>query len=181
MSGSVFLAVIIAWMAWGGASLMVSTPLSLFIGAAVGLLVIGVFRDTLAINGLMALLEPIGIILPLLILRQAAGALGWDWPAFSNLELLVFLILYVAFLASAFGVVPVEAYRLGYAPGPVAIMVVVLCLYGFLTGNWFVPLAAVAAQAMWVAGAGSSNWFDHILHVALVPVIVVVMVTRMVG
>jgi hypothetical protein len=181
MSTTVFLALIIAWVMWGVASLVLSGPLSLMIGAALGFLIVFAFRESFPVMGLMALLEPIGIILPLLILRQASGALGWDWPAFSTEELLIFLLFYVAFLATAFGVIPLEAYRIGYAPGPVAVMVLALCLYGFLSGNWFVPLTAVAAQAMWVAGAGSSNWFDHILHVALVPVVVVVLITRLVS
>ncbi|WP_371227791.1 hypothetical protein [Roseovarius sp. 2305UL8-3] len=178
---SLFLAILIGWVAWGGAALVVAAPLSILIGGAVGALVILLLRDTLVVNGAMALLEPIGVILPLLVLRQVAIALDWPMPTFNSLELFAFLVVYVGFLAASMGVFPVDPYRLGYAPWPVAIMVLILCLYGLLTGNWFVPLAAVAAQFLWVMGQGSSNWFDHMLHATLVPVVVVVLLLRLVG
>ena len=178
---SVFLAILLGWIAWGVASLVVSAPVSIVIGAAAGTLVMVFLRDTIVISGAMALLEPVGVILPLLILRQAAGATGWPLPTFSSLELFIFLVLYVWFLAASMGVFPVDPYRLGYAPIHVAVMVLMLCLYGLLTGNWFVPFAAVMAQLLWVMGHGSSNWFDHILHATLVPVVAVVLLLRLMG
>lgn len=181
MTASVFLGIILAWILWGVASFFVSAPLSLIIAAIAGAAVLIFLRDSIVVSGLMALLEPIGIILPLLIFRQVAGTLGWELPAFSTLELVLFLFAYVVFLATAFGIIPVDAYRWGYAPMPVAAIVLLLCLYGFLSGNWFVPLAAVLAQGLWVAGVGSSNYFDHILHVALVPAVIVVLILRLVS
>lgn len=184
MSGPVarvFLAVVLGWVAWGAAALVLPGPLSLAIGGAAGGLAVALARGTLVIGGLMALLEPLGVVLPLLVLRQAAGALGWPVPAFSSGELLGFLALHVAFLAASMGVLPADPYRLGYAPWPVACMVLLLCAYGLITGNWFVPLVAVAGQALWVAGAGSSNWFDHVLHAALVPVVAAVLILRVLG
>lgn len=178
---SVFLAVLLGWIAWGVASLAMSAPLSLGTGAAVGVLSVALFRNTMALNGLVAVLEPIGVILPLLVLRQAAGHLGWQIPAFSSPELAAFLVFYILFLAAAMGALPVDPYRLGYAPVPVAVIVLVLCAYGALTGNWFIPVAAVAGQALWVAGWGSSNYFDHTLHATLVPVVAVVLIGRLVG
>ena len=83
------------------------------------------------------------------------------------------------FLASAMGVLPVDLYRLGYAPGPVAAMVLAVCGYGLWSGALFLPLVAVAGQALWVAGRGSSNWFDHVLHALLLPVAGVVLILHM--
>jgi len=40
-------------------------------------------------------------------------------------------------------------------------------------------LVAVAGQALWVAGRGSSNWFDHVLHALLLPVAGVVLILHM--
>ena len=101
-------------------------------------------------------------------------------PAFATWELLAFVVLYTAFLATVFGVIPMEVYRLGYAPMPVAVMVLAVCVHALATGNWFLALVAVTGQAAWVLGWGSSNWFDHMLHAALWPVAVVVLAGRLV-
>ncbi|HAW47089.1 MAG TPA: hypothetical protein DCX34_07595, partial [Roseovarius sp.] len=69
-------------------------------------------------------------------------------------------------------------YRLGYAPRPVAAMVLIVCAYGLVAGSLFLPLVAVTGQALWVARLGSSNWFDHVLHAMLMPVAVVVLLMQ---
>lgn len=175
------LAVLLGWIAWGVASLILGLPVSAIIGALAGALTVIFLRDTLVVRGLVALLDPVGIVLPLLILRQVAGALGLPVMPFGTGELLFFLALYIPFLACALGVWPVDPYRVGYMPAPVAGIVLVVCLYGLLVGNWFIPLIAVAGQALWVARLGSSNYFDHVLHVALIPVVCVVLILRMAG
>jgi len=117
--------------------------------------------------------------LPFIILRQMAAHLGAPVQPFGGMELLVFLALYTGFLATAAGAIPVDFYRLGYAPIPVAGIVLALCAYGFLQGVIFVPLLAVTGQAMWVMGWGSSNYFDHVLHPVLVPAVVLVLALRL--
>lgn len=176
---SVSLAVLLGWTVFALSGIVLPTLLAAYVGTIVGLALVLIFRTTIGLNGLVAVLEPIGIILPLLALRHVAGSLGLSVGTFSAVELLAFLILYVAFLATAFGVIPLEPYRLGYAPVPVAVMVLALCAYGALTGNIFVPLVAVLGQFLWIMGWGSSNWFDHVLHVMLVPVVLVVLVGRL--
>jgi hypothetical protein len=61
---------------------------------------------------------------------------------------------------------------------PVAVMVLAVCAYGLWSGTLFLPLVAVLGQALWVAGLGSSNWFDHVLHAGLVPVAGVVLILQ---
>lgn len=178
---TIFLPVILAGLAWGVASLVLSAPLSLIIGIAAGAAATLKARDHIVVNGLVALIEPIGVILPLLILRQALMVLGMPLPSFAALELIMFLGLYVWFLVASTGLLPIDPYQLGYEPLPVAIIVLVLCFLALFSGNWFIPFAAVVAQALWAKGYGSSNWFDHILHVSLVPVALVVLLSRMIG
>ena len=136
-------------------------------------------RDTLPVNGLVALLAPFGVMLPALALRHMAVAQGLSIPGFSTGEIAVFLLVYIAFLCTAFGVIPVDLYRYGYAPWPVATMVLAVCAYALLTGNWFLAGVAVTGQLAWVMGWGSSNWFDMMLHVLLVPVAAVTLITRL--
>ncbi len=184
MSGvlaNIALGIVLAWVVFALAGWVVTPGLAVGLGVVVALAMVGLARDTLVPGGLVALLAPFGVMLPALALRHMGGSLGLPVVAFGTVEMIVFLGLYVAFLAASMGVLPVDPYRLGYAPVPVGVMVLVLCLYGALTGNPFLPLVAVLGQVAWVMGWGSSNWFDFVLHVVMVPVAVIVLVQRALG
>ena len=174
------LAVVLAWAVFALAGWVVAAPVSVWLGGAAGALAVLVLRDTVPLRGMVALLAPFGVMLPALALRHMAAKLGVPVVPFGTVEVLVFLLAYLLLLASAMGALPVDLYRLGYAPLPVGLMVLAVCGYGFATGNWFVPLVAVLGQALWVAGWGSSNWFDHVTHVLLVPAAAIVLLLRLV-
>ena len=176
---ALWLASLLGWLAFTLLGIGVQAQLAVPIGLALGLGCALFLRDTLPLRGIVALLGPVGAVLPLIILRQMAAHLGVPVQPFGSVELLVFLALYLAFLASAAGAIPVDVYRLGYAPIPVAGIVLALCAYGFGQGSVFIPLLAVTGQAMWVMGWGSSNYFDHVLHPALVPAVAVVLLLRL--
>ncbi len=171
------LAVVLGWAGFALAGLWAGPLGASAAGAAVAALVLA-RRGGLVVSGAMALLSPVGVMLPALALRHMAAAWGLPVAPFATAELLIFLAAYGLFLASAMGLVPVDLYRLGYAPVPVAAMVLAVCGYGLWSGALFLPLVAVAGQALWVAGLGSSNWFDHVLHAMLVPVVVVALIAR---
>jgi len=175
------LGIVLAWVIFALAGWIVAPWLAVGLGAVVALAVVVFARETLVPGGLVALLAPFGVMLPALALRHMGGSLGLPVVPFGTLEVAVFLGLYVGFLAASMGVFPVDPYRLGYAPIPVGVMVLVICLYGAWTGNPFLPLVAVLGQLAWVMGWGSSNWFDYVLHVMMVPVAVVVLVQRALG
>jgi hypothetical protein len=184
MSGvlaNIALTVVLAWVVFALAGWIVAPWAAVSLGAIVALAVVGLARDTWVPGGLVALLAPFGVMLPALALRHMGGSLGLPVVPFGTLEIIVFLGLYLAFLAASMGVVPVDPYRLGYAPVPVGAMVLAVCLYGALSGNLFLPLVAVLGQVAWVMGWGSSNWFDDVLHAVMVPVAVVVLVQRALG
>ncbi|WP_138933090.1 hypothetical protein [Roseovarius arcticus] len=176
---ALWLASLLGWLAFLILGIGVQAQMAVPIGLALGLGCAVLLRDTLPLRGIVALFGPVGAVLPLIILRQMAAQLGVPVQPFGSVELLVFLALYLAFLASAAGAIPVDIYRLGYAPIPVAGIVLALCAYGFAQGSVFVPLLAVTGQAMWVMGWGSSNYFDHVLHPILVPAVAAVLVLRL--
>lgn len=176
---ALWLASLLGWLAYLLLGIGLQAQLAVPLGLAAGLGCALLLRDTLPLRGLVAVLGPVGVALPLTILRQMVADIGVPVQPFGSLELLVFLVLYVGFLASAAGALPVDIYRLGYAPIPVAVFVLALCAYGLGQGMVFVPLLAVTGQAMWVLGWGSSNYFDHVLHPALVPAAAVVLVLRL--
>ncbi|WP_297770644.1 hypothetical protein [uncultured Roseovarius sp.] len=166
------LAVIAGWAGFAMAGLVVEPGTALATGGVLAVFTL-VFCRSRFVRGAMALLSPVGLGLPALALRDVAGDLGLPIRAFHMMELVVFLVAYLAFLASAAGVLRIDLYRLGYAPVPVGGMVLAVCAYGILSGGLFLPVLAVLAQATWLAGWGSSNWFDHLLHAMLVPVLLV--------
>lgn len=172
-------AIVLGWIAYALTGLFASFPVALIAGGMIGAACVIFLRDTVAIRGFIAVLGPVGIVLPLLALRHVAAGAGLPVAPFGTVELLVFVLAYAGFLATSMGVIPVDLYRLGYAPVPVAVMVLALCAYGALSGNAFIPLVAVLGQALWVMGWGSSNWFDHVTHTILVPVIFVVLLLRL--
>ncbi|WP_397542782.1 hypothetical protein [Roseovarius salis] len=179
LGASAGLAIVLGWVIFALAGWALSPVPAVVLGGVAGAALVAAFRDSVAIGGMMALLAPFGVMLPALALRHAAVKLGVAMPPFATWELLVFVGLYTAFLATAFGVIPLEVYRLGYAPLPVTLMALAVCAYALATGNWFVAVVAVTGQAAWTFGWGSSNWFDHVLHAALWPVAVVALVTRL--
>ncbi len=179
LGASLALAIVVGWVVFALSGWAVSAPLATGFGLVIGLGVAFGLQGSMAVGGAVALLAPFGVMLPALVLRHVAMKLGVPMVPFSSVELLVFLAAYLVFLMTAFGVVPVDLYRFGYAPWPVAAMVLAVCAYGAVTGNWMLPLVAVLGQVFWVLGWGSSNWFDYVLHVLLVPVTVIVLVGRL--
>ncbi len=171
-------AIVLGWTGFALSGLVIQPPAALLLGALVAVAAF-VARDTVAIRGFVAIMGPIGIVLPVLALRHAAAGAGLAVTPFGTVELLVFLLGYIAFLACAMGYLPADLYRLGYAPLPVGAMVLAICAYGALSGHFTLPLIAVLGQALWVAGWGSSNWFDHVTHALLVPVVATVLVLRL--
>lgn len=172
--------IVMGWVVFVLSGVLLSPPWAALLAVAGAGLAGLALRDSLPVNGAVAVLAPFGVMLPALALRHVAVSTGMEVPGFSAVEIAVFLVGYVAFLCCAFGVIPVDVYRLGYAPWPVAVMVLVVCAYALVTGNWFLALVAVLGQLAWVMGWGSSNWFDMVLHVLLVPVAAVVLVLRLV-
>ncbi|MEM6588565.1 MAG: hypothetical protein AAF641_08975 [Pseudomonadota bacterium] len=178
VGNSLALAVLVAWVVQGVALVALAPLAATVLGAAAGAAAVALLRSVV-IGGAVALLSPFGVMLPSLALGGGLARLGVDLPGFSAWELVVFLVGYTVFLCSAFGLVRGELYRLGYAPVPVAGMVLAACLYAALSGNWVLALIAVVSQLFWVMRWGSSNWFDYVLHVLLWPVVMISLLARL--
>jgi len=175
---TIWLGLLLAWILWGLAGLILPGPAAIAVGALSSAVAVWAFRDTLVLRGVVAVLGSFRVVLAFLVLRHMATGLGIEVMPFGTVELVVFVLAYGAFLATATGTLPADIYRLGYAPLPVGVMVLAVCGYGMVQGSPFVPLVAVAGQAFWAFRLGSSNWFDHVLHAGLVPVAGVVLILR---
>ncbi|MEO0567177.1 MAG: hypothetical protein AAF066_05555 [Pseudomonadota bacterium] len=155
---------------------VIATPMSVVYAAAC----VWLLRNNIALTGAIAVLTPLGVMMPALALRHMLVGLGFDIPGFLGIEVAVFLIAYTAFLCAAFGLIPIDLYRLGYDPRSVAVFAFCLCLYAFFMGNWFLAFVVVSGQFVWMMRWGSSNWFDQMTHVLLWPVALVVLITRLI-
>ncbi|MEO0371598.1 MAG: hypothetical protein AAF231_09110 [Pseudomonadota bacterium] len=178
VGSSLALALLVAWVVQGMALVALAPLAATGLGAAAGAAAVTLSRSVV-VGGAVALLSPFGVMLPSLALGGLLARLGVDLPGFSAWELVVFLAGYTVFLCSAFGVLRVDLYRWGYAPVPVAGMVLAVCLYATLTGNWVLALLAVVSQVFWVMRWGSSNWFDYVLHVLLWPAVLVALLASL--
>lgn len=178
---NIFMAVLYAWAVGGIASLALPLPAALGLGAATGVALGAIWPRNPLSRGLVALLDPVGVVLPLLALRQMAGWAGMDIRPFHGIELLLFLAAYLLFLIAATGKIRFDPYRLGYAPLPAGAVALALCAMGAVQGSLFLPLLALLAQTLWVLRLGSSNYFDHIVHAVLVPVVLIDLLGRILG
>lgn len=48
----------------------------------------------------------------------------------------------------------------------------VFVFFWALRGHTVIAIAAILGQILWIADLGSSNFFDHVSHVLLIPVII---------
>lgn len=172
------LGILVTWAVYAVSGM--ASPWLILVGVGVALAWVLGAQNTVTVQAVIAVLAPFGVMLPALALRHMAGHLGLPVMPFATWELILFAVLYTGFLASAMAVLPVDVYRLGYAPLPVAGMVLAVCAYGALTGNWVLPLVAVLGQLGWIMGWGSSNWFDYMLHFLMLPLVLVVLIGRLV-
>ena len=121
----------------------------------------------------VAVLAPFGVLLPALALRSIARSLGVRIKPFHWAELLGFAGLYGAFLAASGGVIPLDVYAFGYTPVGAAGVALAFCLWGLIRNSLFLPVAALISTVIWVFDLGSSNAFDNLTHVALLPLAII--------
>lgn len=180
MGASIAYAICAGWIGFALADFFVSAPLAALIGVALGLILAWPLRGSLVSMGAVAIFAPFGVTLPTLAIADMAAASGLEVPGFSNIELVFFLFVYLLFLAASFGLISIDIYRLGYHARAVGLMTLALCLYAGVSGNWVLALVAVGGQAIWAFGWSSSNWFDTVLHVVLVPVTAITLIIRVI-
>jgi len=116
---TIWLGLLLAWILWGLAGLILPGPAAIAAGALSSAVAVWAFRDTLVLRGVVAVLGSFRVVLAFLVLRHMATGLGIEVMPFGTVELVVFVLAYGAFLATATGTLPADIYRLGYAPLPV--------------------------------------------------------------
>ena len=149
-------------------------------GIAAGLIVAAafVFLGGQASAVTMAVLAPLGAVLPALALRDMAAGAGHPSPRLPSVDLAVVGALHAVFLAAAMGAVRFDPYRFGYDPAWGSVFA--LCCIAYLAWRRQAVLAAavLVGQALWIGDVGPSNMADHALHMLLVPIVLIVLLGR---
>ena len=122
----------------------------------------------------IAVLAPFGTMLPVLCLSGSARRAGWiDPPALRWWELLVAAGLMLLVVLGAGGVIPIHPYGWFYGGAGPAALAVLLGIYALWRGYHAILIAVVLAQVMWLTDSGSSNLYDHLAHLLLIPAAIV--------
>ncbi len=126
----------------------------------------------------IAVLAPFGVILPAMALQNMARGFGLNVKEFRTIELVIFVILYLVFLCASLGVFTFDPYRFGYIPLNSHIIAIIGVLYALCRQYYPLAVAILLGQVLWFFDIGSSNFFDHISHALLVPIILVCLFKR---
>lgn len=155
-------------------------PVRLAAGVAVGVGFVPFFLfPTFAFYSIfIAVFTPFGLLLPMVAVQGILRVLGYRVTRVATLDLLAILGLYTAFILASVGVFEWDPYRYGYLPASGGAVAVMLCLYGLLRQHIWISAVAVAGQVLWAFDFGSSNYFDHISHVLLIPIIAICLLRR---
>lgn len=170
--------VLASWCLFRLLQLVLPKVPALVVAVTVGLVPFILLPELLFHSMTIAIFAPFGLILPMVAVQGFFRDFGYTVKRFATVDLGVVLILYLFFVSASVGVVAWDPYRYGYDPvwgGAVAFL---LCLYGVLRGHPGVSLVALLGQFLWINDIASSNFFDHVSHVLLIPVIVVCLIRR---
>jgi len=130
----------------------------------------------------VALLDPLGLLLPLLALRNIADLLTTiAWPRITLYELLAWLVAGVVFIASALGVFAFDLYAVGYNDPAVVIIATTTSLYFAWRKQGLFLAISVLGYILWSFDFGSSNYFDYVFHALMVPVLAIQLMYRLIG
>lgn len=169
--------IILFWVFFRGLYPFVSLKGAVFTSASI-LGVLSIFGSSFMFL-MIAIFAPLGALLPALALQNIARKFNLYKPvAYPVYELILVLIIYVAFLSASIGVFSFDPYRYGYNPTLGSIIAFVTCCYALWRGYIFIAGALILGQIAWALGVSSSNYFDHITHVMLVPVILTTLIKK---
>lgn len=175
---TIWLALMLGWIFYKVLALLIPRPKAAIAGLIIGMLLATIGRQFPPATALTALLDPVALIIPVLLAEGLLRPFGYRRSAFPKWEILLFLALWIGFITLSTGVGPFDPYRLGYQPLGAGGITAAFIIYGVIRKNLFLPLLALAAQIMWAAGIGSSNYFDHIQHFLLLPVLLIALLPR---
>ena len=117
----------------------------------------------------MSVMQPFGVMLPALCLAGIARGSGLRVTRIARVDLAVLALAMTFVLMGAAGVLPLSPYGWFYGGFGPALLAGVLGGWALLRGHFVIAGAVVAAQILWIADIGSSNFYDQVSHFFLLP------------
>lgn len=161
-------AILLGWCASRLLMLALPDRRAVWVGYGGAGMIILFAHHTMPLGFFVALFAPFGVLLPALALQNSARVFGFNASRYRRRDIIVFLAIYLAFLAASAGVVDWHPYSYGYDAFGAAVVALVLAVFALWRGYVVVLAVVVTAQILWLAGIGSSNFFDQISHVLLI-------------
>ncbi len=168
---SFVITIMLGWVAFQILKIALPYKQSLITGLLVGLAFATIGRTSLPVTFLVATFFPVAFTIPAIVIRDFMNKAGISCPPIKRWEIGLFLIIYSAFLAASMGAIAFDPYRFGYDPVWAGLVAMLLVAYTAWRKNPFPAIIAVTGQALWLAGIGSSNYFDQIGHFLLLPIL----------
>lgn len=120
---------------------------------------------------MVSLLSPLPVLIPVYALGLLAGPFGFRpgwWP---RADLAVALVALLTLILSAIGHIGFDIYRYGYEAWPVAIIAAGMAALALWRNHMLLLVGIVLGQILWMLEIGSTNFFDHVSHILLIPLL----------
>jgi len=170
--------VLVSWCLYRLLHLVLPKLPAVAVSVVAGFVPFIIFPELLFYSMIIAIFAPFGLLLPMAAVQGFFRDFGYPVNRFATVDLVIVLILYLIFVSASVGVVTWDPYRYGYDPVWGGFVALILCLYGMLREHLGIVIIALAGQFLWMLGIGSSNFFDHVSHVLIIPVILVCLFQR---
>ncbi len=172
---------LVAWLVlvfWIGFRLTAPfTTQAVSLAVSLGLVVICVMVPVVS-HLMVAVLAPIGFLLPALAIRDVLGRTALKVAPFSVVDVVLIMCAMTWYIAASIGVFAFDPYRLGYTAVAPGVLAACCLVWALLRGHFIVAIAVIASQAAWGFGWSGPNFFDNLLHALIVPICFVWIVKR---
>ena len=158
---------LITWLVYRTVRGFVSGPTALALGGGLAALLLVFGQPPMSM--LVAVLAPMGFMIPALIGRDIAAGFGAPVTPLGVWDVGLALVVCTALTLATLGFLHVDLYRLGYLPFSGSLIALLAIAYCLFRRHFWLAAVLLAGQAVWVADIGSTNLFDYIGHLLIIP------------
>ena len=164
------LSIIFTWIVFSALRFALKPLASITVSLLLVAIYMILLRQTEAMSLPIAVIAPLGAVLPAMAIHNIMQHCNVPLKRFSNSELLFFTVGLLAFLIASIGTIQFDPYRFGYYPLTGTFIAFLASLYLMMRGHWVILIGVLIGQLAWTFDISSTNIFDHISH-GLIPFI----------
>lgn len=174
---ALFAIIIVGWCLARIFLLFLKPIIAVFVGYLFAIVVLLLLRETSPILMFFAIFSPIGVVLPAIAIQNSLKTIGFQFVQFSRIEIATVFVLFLAYILASIGFVNWDPYRYGYSAVGVGIVSITISTYCFIRGHIVLLAAIFISQILWYLEIGSSNYYDNIGNMLLIPILPLVLLT----